>query len=156
MDTVRLGVVGMGNMGTYHCNYMEAVENVTLAAICDASAEKLATAAAKFPAAQKFDDYHKLVGSGAVDAILIATPHYQHPDITIAALERGVHVLCEKPAAVTVKQARRMNAAAEKHPHLKFAMNFQMRTNPTLKKLRELILGGDLGDVSRITWIAST
>ncbi len=153
MDTVRLGVIGTGNMGTYHCNYMDTVQNVTLAAICDGSPEKLAAAAAKFPKPAKFDDYKSLLNSGLVDAVLIATPHYQHPDITIAALDKGLHVLCEKPAAVTVKEARRMNAVAEKHPELKFAMNFQTRTNPALKKMRELIQTGDLGDISRITWI---
>jgi predicted dehydrogenase len=156
MNSVRLGVIGMGNMGTYHCNYMGSIENLTLAAICDGNPDKLAAAAAKFPQAQTFDEYHKLLDSGAVDAVLVVTPHYQHPDIAIAALERGLHVLCEKPAAVTVREARRMNAAAEKHPELKFAMNFQMRANPTLKKLRELILGGDLGELTRMTWIVTS
>jgi predicted dehydrogenase len=76
--------------------------------------------------------------------------------MTIAAFERNVHVLCEKPAAVTVKEARRMADAGAKHPHLKFGLNFQMRTNPVFKKLREMIAAGDLGEITRITWIVTT
>ena len=156
MDTVRIGVVGLGNMGTYHCNYLDSLQGAKLAAICESDPKKLAAAAEKFPNAAKFEHWRDMIGSKAIDAVLIATPHYQHPDIAVAAFDAGLHVLCEKPAAVTVKEARRMNDAAAKHPNLKFAMNFQMRANPLLKKLRELIQGGDLGEISRITWIVTT
>lgn len=156
METVRFGVIGMGNMGSYHCAYLDSIAGAKLTAICEADANKLETAAAKFPTAQNFSKYEDLLKSKAIDAVLIATPHFQHPDITVAAFENGLHVLCEKPAAVTVKQARRMNDAAAKHPHLKFGMNFQMRMNPVLHKLREMILGGDVGEITRITWIVTT
>jgi predicted dehydrogenase len=156
MQTVRFGVVGLGNMGMFHCNYLDAVDGAKLAAVCDADAGKLAAAAAKFPDAKKFATWQEMIGSKAIDAVLVATPHYQHPEITIAGFEKNLHVLCEKPAAVTVKQARRMNDAAAKHPALKFGMNFQMRANPVLKKLRELIQEGELGEISRITWIATS
>src|SRR5688500_8062951 len=111
MNTVRIGVIGMGNMGTYHCNYMDTVENAKLVAICEADPAKLDTAAAKVPSANKFPRYQDLLTSKEIDAVLIATPHYQHPEITLAAFENNLHVHCEKPAAVTVKQARTMNDA---------------------------------------------
>ena len=155
MDIVRFGVVGMGNMGTYHCNYLDTLQGAKLAAICESDAAKLAAGAAKYPGPQKFERWQEMLTSNTIDAVLIATPHYQHPDIAVAAFDNNLHVLCEKPAAVTVKEARRMNDAAAKHPKLKFAMNFQMRANPVLRKLRELIQGGDLGEVSRITWIVT-
>src|SRR5438552_671243 len=119
-------------MGSYYCNYFHTLEHATLAAACDLGPKRLATAATTWQAAQRFEKYQDLLASGLVDTVLIATPHYSHPDITIAALEKNLHVLCEKPAAVTVKQARRMSEAAAKHPHLKFGLNFQMRTNPAL------------------------
>ncbi len=156
MQTVRVGVIGLGNMGTYHCNYLDSVENAKLTAICEADGAKLAAAAGKFPGAQTFDRYEELLSSKIVDAVIIATPHYQHPEITIAAFNNGLHVHCEKPAAVTVKQARTMNDAAAKHPQLKFSMNFQMRMNPVFRKLRELIQAGELGEITRITWIVTT
>ena len=73
---------------------------------------RLAAAATKFPSAKQFDRHEDLFTSGDVDAVLVVTPHYSHPDITIAAFEHGLHVLCEKPAAVTIKAARRMSEAA--------------------------------------------
>ena len=156
MERVRFGVVGMGNMGTYHCNYLDTLPGARLAAVCESDAAKLEAAAEKFPEAEKFQHWQEMLASKTIDAVLIATPHYQHPDIAVAAFDAGLHVLCEKPAAVTVKEARRMNDAAAKHPELKFAMNFQMRANPVLRKLRELIHGGDLGEIFRITWIVTT
>jgi len=156
MERVRFGVVGMGNMGTYHCNYLDTLPGARLAAVCESDAAKLEAAAEKFPEAEKFQHWQEMLASKTIDAVLIATPHYQHPDIAVAAFDHGLHVLCEKPAAVTVKEARRMNDAAAKHPELKFAMNFQMRANPVLRKLRDLIHGGDLGEIFRITWIVTT
>jgi predicted dehydrogenase len=155
MDTVRIGVVGLGNMGTYHCNYLPSLDGARLAAICDSDSKKLEVAAAKWPQAQKFTGWQEMIGSGEIDAVLIATPHYSHPEMTIASLDRGLHVLCEKPAAVTIKEARRMADAGAKHPKQKFGLNFQMRTNPVLKKLRDVIAAGDLGEISRITWIVT-
>ena len=156
MERVRFGVVGVGNMGTYHCNYLDELPGARLAAVCDIDPAKLESAAEKFPGAQRFARWEEMLASKTIDAVLVATPHYQHPDITVAALDQGLHVLCEKPAAVTVKEARRMNEAAARHPDLKFGMNFQMRANPMLRKLRDLIRGGDLGEIFRITWIVTT
>jgi predicted dehydrogenase len=152
---VRFGVIGIGNMGSYHANYFSNVENARLTAVCDVDPRRLELAQTKWPGAQRFDEYPDLLASGQVDAVLIATPHYSHREITTAAFEKNLHVLCEKPAAVTVGEARRMNDAAAKHPQLKFGMNFQMRTNPTLKKVRDLIQSGDLGEISRLTWIVT-
>jgi predicted dehydrogenase len=156
MDTVRVGVVGVGNMGLYHCNYLDSLEGARLTAICDTDRKKLDAAAARFPNARPFDRYQDLIGSGAVDAVIVATPHYSHPEITIACFAANLHVLCEKPEAVSVTDARRMNDAAARHPHLKFGINFQMRTNPVLRKIRDMVRGGDLGEILRVTWIATS
>jgi predicted dehydrogenase len=74
--------------------------------------EEARAAAEKFSSAAKFEHWREMIASKTIDAVLIATPHYQHPDIAVAAFDAGLHVLCEKPAAVTVKEARRMNDAA--------------------------------------------
>jgi len=156
MNSVRFGIIGLGNMGMYHANYFDSLENATLAAICDIDAKKLDNAAAKFPKASRFATHQELLASNAVDAVLVATPHYQHGEITLAAFDKNLHVLCEKPEAVTVTEARRMNEGAAKHPNLKFGIDFQMRTSPIMKKIREMVLGGDLGELSRLTWIATS
>ena len=155
MDTVRFGVIGLGNMGSVHCSYLDTIENAKLAGICDIDPQRLAAIGAKY-AVPRFQDYREFLGSGLIDAVIVATPHYFHPEMTIAAFERGLHVLCEKPVAVTVNEARRMNCAAADHPKSKFGIMFQLRTNPVQKKVRDLIQCGELGEISRITWTATS
>ena len=110
MDTVRFGVVGLGNMGRFHADYMNSLQPAArLGGICDVDEKRRKEIADKHGGVPAFGTYQELIDSGAVDAILIATPHYQHPEIAEMAMDKGLHVLCEKPAAVTVNGARRMN-----------------------------------------------
>lgn len=161
MQLVRFGVIGLGAMGSFHVGYFDRVQGATLTAVCDMDAARVDRAAAGYEAkspgakVQRFTAYQDMLASGAVDAVLIATPHFQHPEISLAAFERGVHVLSEKPVAVTVKQARQMNEAHAKRPGVKFGLMYQMRTTPLYSKMRELILEGELGEVARITWLVT-
>src|SRR6185312_7543487 len=118
MDNVRFGVVGLGNMGSFHVDSFPSIKGATLAAICDASQKNLENVG-KTTDAKRFGDYHEMLAAGVIDAVLIATPHVLHPEIALAAFDKGVHVLCEKPLAVTVKQGRAVVDAANKHPNLK-------------------------------------
>jgi predicted dehydrogenase len=158
MDTVRFGVIGLGAMGSFHVGYLDKVEGATLVAVCDVDAARVDQTAKKLEASTgrpvaRFNRYQDVIASGTVDAVLIATPHPQHPEVALAAFEKGLHVLCEKPVAVSVKEARRMNEAAARHPDLKFGLMYQMRTVPLYRKLRELIMDGELGEISRVTWL---
>lgn len=156
MDSVRVGVIGLGNMGATHVGYLAAgnVQGATLAAVCDADAARLAAIRAKADVAT-FTSATEMIRSGAVDVALVAVPHYDHVPITLAAFEAGLHVLCEKPVAVSVSAARRVNDAAAQAPHLKFGVMFNQRTNPLYQKLRDLIADGELGEVTRISWIVT-
>lgn len=148
----RFGIVGLGNIGQVHLDGFAQCKNATLAAGCDSSAERLN----RLPqGAAKFSDYEPMIQSGEIDAVLIATPHYQHVPMSITAMERGIHVLCEKPIAVSVSEARRLNAVAARHPKVKFGINYQQRTDAAYAKLRQLIQEGELGEISRITWIVT-
>ena len=93
-----------------------------------------------------------MLDSGLVDAVLIATPHYDHPPLAIKALEKGIHTLIEKPAGVYTKQVEQMNRAAEKSG-LIFSIMYNQRTNPVYQKLRDLVLNGELGQLKRTNWI---
>ncbi len=147
-----MGVIGLGNMGSAHAKYLAArsVSGATLGAVCDTDATRREKVGADVP---QFATVADLLGSGTVDAVLVAVPHYDHEPITRAAFEAGLHVLCEKPVAVSVSAARAVNRAAAKVPHLKFGVMFNQRTNPMYQKLRELIGDGELGEVTRITWL---
>lgn len=154
MDNVRFGIVGLGNMGSFHVDSFSNLTGATLAAICDASQKNL-DAAGKKTQAKRFGSYQEMLAAGGIDAVLIATPHLLHPEIALAAFDKNVHVLCEKPLAVTVRQGRAVVDAAAKHPNLKFGMMLQQRTMAIYRKLRELIAEGELGEITRISWIVT-
>jgi predicted dehydrogenase len=152
MEKVRFGIVGLGNMGSHHAAYMNSVEGATLGAVCDIDAELLARISTKHNV-PGFKTYRELLDSGTVDAVLIAVPHYDHMPMAIDAFAKGVHVLCEKPMAVSVKAGREGIAAYAKHPNLKFGIMFNQRSNTLYKKMRQVIADGELGEIQRITWI---
>jgi predicted dehydrogenase len=155
MDKVKLGIIGMGNMGTTH------IKNVFGGAVPDM---ELSAAADRLPARREwakgllgggfpvFEEGSEMIKSGLVNAVLIAAPHYQHPPLAIEAFKAGLHVICEKPAGVYTKQVREMNRAAEESG-LVFAMMFNQRTNSYFRKMRELVQGGSLGAIKRTSWI---
>ena len=148
---VRFGVVGLGNMGGHHISYLNQIDGAVLTAVCDADKPRVE----KYGKGDigKFTNYNDMLGSGMIDAILIATPHFQHGEIARAAFAKNIHVLCEKPVAVTVKDARRTNEAHAKTPHLKYGLMLQMRATQLYKKMRDLVAGGDLGEITRATWL---
>lgn len=152
MHNVRVGVIGLGNMGAFHASYINQINGATLTAVCDVDHDRVQRASSG-GGVSGFSTYHDLINSSLVDAVLVATPHFQHCEIARLAFQKNIHVLVEKPLAVSIGDARKTLADAQNKPLLKFAMMFQMRTFPVFKKIRELIVDGELGDISRITWI---
>ncbi|MDR0486958.1 MAG: Gfo/Idh/MocA family oxidoreductase [Treponema sp.] len=155
MMKVRLGIIGIGNMGTAHVKIITEgrTPDIELAAVADSAPQRRSWAAqflgADFPV---YESGSELIRKSGVDAVLIAVPHYHHPSLTIEAFSAGMHVLCEKPAGVYTKQVREMNEAAAKSGKV-FAMMFNQRTNSCYRKMRELVTGGSLGAVVRTSWI---
>jgi len=158
--TVKIGVIGVGNMGSMHVKYMHEVPGVKLTAIADHDAdraESVRKTAANADEVQLFSEGLDLIKNADVDAILIATPHYDHPPLTLAAFKRGLHVLCEKPVAVTAAAADKVNKAyAKMKKKPVWGAMFQQRTNPVWAKVKELIESGEIGKVKRVNWIITT
>ncbi len=151
MSKVRLGLVGAGSMGAYHLDHLTTLDEIELAGVCDVNDEQVKKVSAKYNCCG-FTDYKEMVRKDNLDAILIATPHYFHPPVAIWAFEQGVHVLCEKPMAVRASDAQQMIDAHRKHPDVKFGIVFQMRLNPLWKKVKNLIAGGQLDKIFRVSW----
>ena len=153
MDKVRFGVIGFGNMGTSHSkNIFEGkVPGMELVAICDINPERVAEAKKLYPEIAVFEKSHDLLTSGLVDAVIVAVPHYSHPEIVIDAFNCGLNVITEKPAGVYTKQVLEMNDAASKSDKL-FGIMYNQRTTPVYQKLKELIDNGTLGHIKRINW----
>ncbi|WP_168121016.1 Gfo/Idh/MocA family oxidoreductase [Paenibacillus sp. HB172176] len=155
MQVMRLGVIGLGNMGKGHIRYIlnGEVKGVKLAAVCDSAPQGLEWAKENLSdEVLVYTEPGDMMSSGEIDGVLIATPHYSHPELAIAAFEKNLHVLCEKPAGVYTKQVREMNDAAAK-TDVKFSMMYNQRTNPIYKKLKDLVVNGDLGEIRRTNWI---
>lgn len=152
VNTVRLGIIGMGNIGRYHAEYLlnGKVNRCQLTAVADALAPLEPWAARGL---RTFNDGEALIRSGAVDAVIIATPHYQHTTLGIAALEAGLHVMVEKPISVHKADAERLIAAHARHPDRVFAAMFQLRTEPRYVKIKRLVSTGELGPLVRVSWI---
>lgn len=155
MEQVRIGIIGIGGMGTNHARSIVdgKVPNLVLSAVADVRQARLDWARENLPTeVGVFDDGKKLIDSGLCDAVLVATPHYFHPEYVIYALENGVHAISEKPAGVYTKQVREMNEVAAKYDKT-FAIMFNQRTNCTYRKLHEMIESGELGQLKRANWI---
>ena len=155
-NKVRIGIVGIGNMSKVHVAHVRRLPNTELAAICDRRVDKLAVTSDRNGIAS-FSNYIQMLDSVEMDGVIIATPHYDHPQMTLDAFARGIHVLVEKPIAVHVKDAQRMIAAyhqaKEISPKLVFAAMFMQRTYGFWRKIKAMIDAGELGQLIRTTWI---
>ncbi|OUS76469.1 oxidoreductase [Paenibacillus sp. MY03] len=155
MEFMRLGVIGLGNMGKGHIRYILKgdVPGAKLTAVSDnAEAGRQWAKDNVDEGVSIYADPYEMMDSGKVDGILIATPHYSHPELAIACFERGLHVMVEKPAGVFTKQVREMNDAYAK-TDVKFSMMYNQRTNPLYRKVKDLVDSGELGEIRRTNWI---
>ncbi|MBS6195696.1 MAG: Gfo/Idh/MocA family oxidoreductase [Clostridiales bacterium] len=164
MEQVRLGIIGIGNMGSGHCERVlkGEIPGMKLCAVADLKESRRKWAKEQLPCMQKeqketvkiYKTAEELLEDGELDAVLIATPHYEHPRLVMEALNRNLHVMSEKPAGVFTSQVREMNAAAEKSSRV-FGMMFNQRTNPLYRKMHELVTGGVYGKIKRVNWIVT-
>lgn len=154
MITAKVGLIGIGNMGSVHAkNISEGkIPGMELKAIADISEEKRKTASELYPDVAVFETAEEMYGKADINTVVIAVPHYDHPSLAIKAFEHGFNVITEKPAGVYTKQVMEMNAAAEKSGKL-FGIMYNQRTNPHYRKIKELVENGSLGHIKRISWI---
>ena len=151
MTPLRIGIVGAGGMGMAHAAAISELGEFELAGLCDVDHEKVEAAAAKI-GVPAFTDHAELIRADRLDAVLVATPHYFHPPVVEYAFANGLHVMCEKPIAVHVRDAQRM-IDAHAGSGVQFGVMFQMRTNPLFRTVHELVASGALGELQRTNWI---
>jgi predicted dehydrogenase len=161
MDELRVGIIGVGGMGSAHLNMLtrdKAIPRLRITAVAEVDAKKLDKAVNQTAGhdVKGFADPDELMKSGEVDAIIIATPHYDHPPLAIKGFEHGLHVLSEKPAGVYTKQVKEMNAAAERakaDKGLTFGIMFNQRTRKSHQQMRKLVQSGELGEIKRTMYV---
>lgn len=157
MNQVRMGIIGIGNMGSGHAKSIVEgkVPDMVLTAVADVREVRRQWAKDNLTEGiAVFENAEELLDSGLVDAVLVATPHYVHPDLVMKAMERNLHVMCEKPAGVYTKQVREMNEVAAQNDVV-FGMMFNQRTNHVYRKMHELIASGVYGQIKRVNWIVT-
>lgn len=155
MSEIKVGIIGIGNMGSSHARQLDhgKVTGAKVTAVCDIREERLDWAKENLSdEVQMFTDVESFFNEAEIDALLIATPHYDHPSLAIKGFEKGWHVLVEKPAGVFTKNVQAMNEAAKESGKV-FSMMYNQRTNPLYQKVRELIQNGELGEIKRTNWI---
>lgn len=153
LEPLRVGVIGAGWPGERHAEGYLASGAARVVAIADLEAERRAAFARQFGVPRAYADYRELLADPAVEAVSVALPNFLHREATVAALEAGKHVLCEKPPAVTLAEAEAMAEAAERAGRL-LAFAVQRRFNPATEALRERLAVGLLGEVyhARAVW----
>ena len=154
---IKLGIIGIGNMGSGHASNIKRGECpfIELVAIADIDKDRLEWAKEQNYGDNitYFDDAIEMLDSGLIDSCLIVVPHYDHTVFAIECMERGINVMVEKPAGVYTKQVKEMNEVSKKHPEVVFGMMFNQRTNCVYRKLKELVESGKYGRIRRTNWI---
>lgn len=142
---IDVAVIGCGDVSRMHLDALAALDGVRLVGVCDTHSARRGIVAQKYGVVG-YDRYRALFDEARPDAVHICTPHAQHAEIAIAALERGIHVVLEKPLAHDLASAHRIIAAAQEST-ARIGVCFQNRYNPPARAARDLLAGGELGAV---------
>ena len=144
--TVRIGVIGTGNIGSQHIALLMegGAPAAALAATASRSSPRMATGVPHYA------DYREMLASGGLDAVLIATPTLTHQEVAEVALQHNLHILMEKPLAMSVGQA--LSLVGKTPPDIQFAVMLNQRFHPVYRKLKQLLADGYIGELMRVHW----
>ncbi len=146
---LKIGIIGCGGIANgKHLPSLSKLKNVELVAFCDIVEERAKEAAEKYgtPDAKVYTDYQELLKDSSIDVVHVLTPNRSHAEISIASLEAGKHVMCEKPMAKTAAEAEKMVEAAKKSGK-KLTIGYQARHSVASRYLKQAIDAGQLGEI---------
>lgn len=151
---VKVGIIGVGTIGSAHAAsiYSGAIDGMRLCALCDTSANRRKSLCELYPDVPIYASDDDFFNRADIDAVIIATPHYDHPPLAIRSFEKSLHVLTEKPAGVYCSAAKEMAEAAKKSGKV-FGIMFNQRTNKLFTEARRIVRSGELGELKRVVWI---
>lgn len=152
MNKIRVGVIGLG-MGRHHVSSFQNHPNAEVIAIADLDTDRLQEIGDKNGVEKRYTSSEEMLAQETLDVVSIATPNKFHKPLTIAVLEAGCHVLCEKPMAMNAKEAREMLVVAEKADK-RIMINFSYRFSEQSQALKDRVDAGELGDIyfARTIW----
>jgi predicted dehydrogenase len=147
--TIKWGIIGLGNIAHQFAKELQLVEGAELVAVASRSKDNAVTFAASYHCQKAYDSYEDIMNDDTIDILYIATPHDSHAELTLKALEKNKHVLCEKPIALQYQDAKKMIAASKKYN--KFFMEaFWTRFNPSFRAAFAKIKQGEIGEIRYI------
>jgi predicted dehydrogenase len=147
---IRLAIIGTGHRGWAHLNILKTLPQFQVVALADPTPPNLDRGASLAPGAKTYSDYKKLLAErNDIDAVVVITPSFLHSEVTVAALNHGLPVLCEKPMATTVEDANKMIEASKKSGKLLY-IGFQKRLVPVTSKMHELAADGEIGQIEMV------
>ena len=143
MKSIKTAIIGIGNMGSAHakCIYNGNIDGMVLTAVCDTNPDRLHSFAAQYPDIKVYDNACDMLEDDEIDAVIIAVPHILHAELAIKALNKGKHILVEKPIDISVSKAIELNEVAKKSDRV-FSIMFNQRTNPLYIKAEEFVKSG--------------
>jgi len=157
---LRVAVVGCGGMANSHLSKFTGERNVQIVACCDVLEASARQFAERHSIPAWYTDYRKLLAREQLDAVAVVTSDVAHAAVSIAAFKKGLHVLCEKPLATSLAEAKRMLAAAKASGKMHM-VNFSYRPYVALERARQLVDEGRLGRIIHVEasylqqWLAS-
>jgi len=157
-SALSVGLIGCGNRGMYVSGIFAKNEFAKIAAVCDIYDDRLEEAAKKYSGAKQYKNHQELLARSDIDAVLIATPAFLHPEHFEAAVAARKHIYMEKPAAVNPEGCRRVVAAAKKADKSKrITVDYQQRYGRDYRRVNEIVRSGELGEIKmiRASWLGS-
>lgn len=153
MDKVRIGIAGMGVMGTKYAHMLmeNQIDGGVLNGVYSSRLNEVKKIIGEVPV---YTDINELYDSGDIDGVIIATPHYYHCDMAMEALDRDINILCEKPIGVSTEEVNKLYKTLEKSKGI-MAMMFNQRTNSMYKYLKDVLDSGQMGEIRRTSWIVT-
>lgn len=144
--SIRIGIIGCGGIAGQHARGYATCPDVEIVACSDISLQRAQQFAAEFNVPRVYSDYRTMLAHEKLDAVSVCTPNYAHCEPTVAALEAGLHVLCEKPMAMSVAEAERMVGAAQRSKKM-LTIGHHFRFVPFIRFIKQRIDEGLLGDI---------
>lgn len=150
-NMLKIGIIGLGDISAIHLNTIEANSNVALVAACDID-NAMQT---KVPNAQFFTNFENMLKEVDLDCVHICLPHHLHVSATTACVERGIHVLQEKPLSINAKEGLKLIQLEQKYPDTKICVCFQNRFNETFQTLKQIVQSKKFGEIIGIKGIVT-
>ena len=148
MEKVRIGLIGLGLMGTPHARILKKVEECDLVAASDVDEKQKAVTeelGIKF-----YRNYEEMIEKESLQGVILALPNHLHAPIGIACAKKGLHLFVEKPIAQSVSEADRLIEAAKENK-VQILVGHQRRFSSLVEKAREIVTGGELGRLVGVT-----